>query len=303
MARTDLVPDRTAPVPDPPRWIGCFRTRRRAGPIASGSPGGHVREVDHAAIDAPSKVLSLRSPPSRRPPRAASTSATCLATLRRSSSTEPRHREQLSPTCQVEPAHQGHPPLRRRAAHLLRRTGLRANHRAGRAVPVRCERQRHRAGPVQATSDQPTRTDHQDRPARSASIATQQQHDAFGLSCGRLRTQHLSLQQTVTDDHQPTAHGQSGGLAARARAGSRLGARGQLLAPGLDSQHARDKPLGASCLFYGGCEARRRGRSREEAPSPSPLSAGCSPFEPALYRRRTAMAIIAARRRTGGTSP
>ena len=252
--------------------------RRRGRPIASGSPRGRAREVDHAAIAAPSKALSVKSPPSMRPPRAASTSTTCFATLRRSSSPSPVTAEQLPATRRLDPAHQGHPPLhRRRRPPSATDSSAHEPPRPSRHARTPLTPSAIAPAPYRRRGDQPTRTDDQNRLARAAPVTPELHHDRLRGTPRRLRTQDLTLHQAVTDDHQPTAHGLSGLLAARARARPRLRARRHPLAPGLDSQHARDKPW-ASCLFYGGCEARRRGRSRQEAPSSSPISAGCSPF-------------------------
>src|ERR1019366_3299299 len=89
LARRDVVPESPPALPDPPRWIETDLLRRRERPIDGGSPYGRRREVDHAAITAPSNALRVRSPPSPCPPRPASTSATCFATLRRSRSPSP----------------------------------------------------------------------------------------------------------------------------------------------------------------------------------------------------------------------
>jgi hypothetical protein len=103
-------------------------------------------------------------------------------------------------------------------------------------VPVRSERQRDRAGSVQASRHQPTRTDDQDRPARAASVAPKLHHGRFRRSRCRLRPQHLSLHQTVTDYHQQRPHRLPRRLAAWASGRPRLCTRRHPLAPGLDSR-------------------------------------------------------------------
>ena len=171
-------------------------------------------------------------------------------------------------------------------------------------MPVRRERERDRTGSVQATQHQATRTDDQDRPALTAPVPPQLHHESLWTSPCRLRTHHLTLHHAVTDDHEPTAHRLGGSLAARARPRPRRGARRYPFEPGLDSQHARDKPLRASrlpCLWR---EARRRGRSRQEAPSPSPLSARAL-LSPPLYWTAAARRCPSPRRggRPGGSPP
>ena len=218
--------------------------------------------------------------------------------------TEPRHPEESPASRRLDPPHQGQPPLRCRPPHDPRRARLRASRAVRRAMPVRRERERDRTGSVQATQHQATRTDDQDRPALTAPVAPQLHHESLWTSPCRLRTHHLTLHHAVTDDHEPIAHRLGGSLAARARPRPSRGARRYPFEPGLDSQHARDKPLRASrlpCLWR---EARRRGRSRQEAPSPSPLSARAL-LSPLFYWTAAARRCPSPRRggRPGGSPP
>jgi hypothetical protein len=87
--RQDLLPAPFRGVPDRSRWMGLPSARQCALYVALGTRRPLRREGDHAAIAAPMKTFASKVSPISRPARAASTCATCRATLRRAYATSP----------------------------------------------------------------------------------------------------------------------------------------------------------------------------------------------------------------------
>ena len=277
------------PCPILSRWIGtATRIRRQdAAHPPPARPGSRFSPLAQAAIAAPANALSPRSAPITVTATGGEREgATCWAMRRHppaprapSRQTALRYAPPRSSAPRSATAPQPSRPLRATGSSARAPRGPSRHAHAGR------ERQRDGATAVPPANDEPARADEQDRPAR---VGSAESVTMPALRDGRSRSeaQHLSLDQAVTDDHQAAPRGVGHRPAAGAATRPRLRARRHPLAPGLDSQHARDKSVGASCLFYGGCEARRRGRSPpREAPSSSPLSAGCSPFGRRVYMR------------------
>jgi hypothetical protein len=114
-------------------------------------------------------------------------------------------------------------------------------------VPREAECYRCRA--IAVSMHETARTNDNHGSTRAAAIAPQPEHGLLGRARRGDRPTHLPLDETVTDEHQRAAHGARGCSAAGAAPWPRLGARGHLRAPGLDSQRACDEPVGASWMF------------------------------------------------------
>jgi hypothetical protein len=149
----------------------------------------------------------------------------------------------------VDPAQQGAPALAGGCADGTRRADHGADGTTALAPGVPREAECYRCRAIAVSIHETARTNDNHGSTRTAAIAPQPEHGLLGRSRRGDRPTHLPLDETVTDEHQRAAHGARGCSAAGAAPWPRLGARGHLRAPGLDSQRACDKPVGASWMF------------------------------------------------------
>ena len=287
-----VMPAPAPAVPDPPRWTPRQRRasdageagrdveRRSAGATECRRLGG----VDQAAIAAPAKAASARSPPRARPARPARASTTCSATRRRGrppraatpNSRPPRaasiHRTSVTQRSRADPPTVALGLTRRRMETLV----------SPRAYAV--ERQGDRSSAV-PPPDEPARGDPPPGPpcTRGIGSAAPSRTRLSGAPAAATgpRTCRSTMPCPTMTSRPPT--GRAAAAAARARRRPRLGARRHPRHPGLDPQRARDEPLRCSVSARWARSTTEEGQAR---PKRGPLRRFPAPPCPALYKRR-----------------